>query len=90
MTPCEFSSGEKIRKGRISRQGSSRLRRVLVEAAWSAIGKDPSFRAFYDRLKMRSGSKRAIVAVARKILLLARRMVLTGELYQPPLQAAAV
>jgi transposase len=89
MTPCEFSSGEKIRKGRISRQGSSRLRRVLVEAAWSAIGKDASFRAFYDRLKMRSGSRRAIVAVARKILLLARRMVLTGEVYQPPLQATA-
>ena len=90
LTPCEFSSGEKVRKGRISRQGSSRLRKVLTEAAWVSIGKDPSLRAFYDRLKVRSGGKRAIVAIARKLLMLARRLVLTGEIYQPqPIEAAA-
>ena len=89
LTPCEFSSGEKIRKGRISRQGSSRLRKVLVEASWSAIGMDLKLGAFYERLKARSGAKRAIVAVARKLLLLARRLVLTGEFYQNPKEAVA-
>lgn len=89
LTPCEFSSGEKTRKGRISRQGSSRLRKILVEASWSAVGKDLMLRTFYERLKARSGAKRAIVAVARKLLLLARRLVITGEIYHPTKQTVA-
>ncbi len=47
LTPGESSSGEKIRKGHISRQGSSRLRAVMMEVAWRAITQDESLRAFY-------------------------------------------
>lgn len=68
LTPGEHSSGNKICKGHISRQGSSRLRYVLVEAAWRAKRKDKMMREFYDRIAARRGSKRAIVAVARKLI----------------------
>lgn len=34
LVPSEFSSGSKIVKGSITRQGNSELRRLLIEAAW--------------------------------------------------------
>ena len=42
LTPSEYSSGENIRKGHITRQGNSRVRAVLIEIAWRAIEKDRS------------------------------------------------
>ena len=35
MTPSEYSSGDKARRGSITKAGNSHVRRVLVEAAWS-------------------------------------------------------
>ncbi len=41
----------------------------------------------YDRIKIRSGGKRAIVAIARTLLLRMRRMLLNKKAYE--LQLAA-
>lgn len=68
MTPGEYSSGESVRRGHISRQGSPRLRGMLIEVAWRAIADDQSLKAFYLRVAHTRDSKRAIVAVARKML----------------------
>ena len=68
LTPGEYSSGEHVRRGHISRQGSSRIRGLLVEIAWRAITDDESLKAFYLRVASKRDSKRAIVAVARKML----------------------
>ena len=68
LTPSEYSSGENIRKGRISRQGNSRVRGILVEIAWRAIKKDKALAKFFERLYPHTGKKRAIVAVARKFI----------------------
>jgi transposase len=68
LTPSEYSSGENVRKGHISRQGSARMRGLLVEAAWNAIKKDPGLKTYYYRIASRRGGKRAIVAVARKLI----------------------
>lgn len=68
LTPGEYSSGERIRKGHISRQGSPRLRALLTEAAWRAIAEDQSLKIFYTRVARTRDSKRAIIAVARKLL----------------------
>jgi len=40
LTPGEYSSGGNVHRGHISRQGNSRLRHMLVEAAWKTIRKD--------------------------------------------------
>jgi transposase len=53
--------------GRITRQGNPVVRSALVESSWILIGKDPEMRRFYDKIKVRRGGKRAIVAVARKL-----------------------
>lgn len=68
LTPSEHSSGGYIRKGHISRQGKPIIRRVLVLAAWQAIKKDRHLREIYDRISIRSGGKKAIIAVARRLI----------------------
>ncbi len=82
LTPCEFSSGEAIRRGHISKQGNSRLRAILVEVAWRAIKKDPALEEFFNRLYPRTGKTRAIIAVARKLIGRIRAAFKKKELYQ--------
>ena len=81
LTPCEYSSGDSIRRGHISRQGNSRLRHVLVEAAWRAIRVDPRLRANYERIAHHRGKKIAIVAIARKLVGKIRAVLTTGVMY---------
>lgn len=68
LAPTEFSSGESVRKGSISRQGSSRVRKILVEASWRAISGDGALKEAFNRIARTRGSKRAIVAIARKLI----------------------
>jgi transposase len=82
LTPSECSSGDTIRKGHITKQGNKHLRAILIEIAWRAIPKDPDLQQFYQRLTPRVGSKRAIVAVARKLIGKIRAAFRTGQLYQ--------
>lgn len=82
LTPTEHSSGEQIHRGHISKQGNRYLRGILVEIAWRAIRKDPDLRQFFERLHPRTGKKRAIVAVARKLIGRIRAAFRKGELYQ--------
>lgn len=82
LTPSEHSSGEHIRQGHITRQGNSVLRKILIEAAWVAIYKDPSLEGVFKRLASTRGKKRAIVGVARRLIGRIRSCVLTGALYE--------
>lgn len=82
LTPSQYSSAEKIRLGRITKVGKNRLRGALVEVAWRLITKDSGMRQVYERLKVRAGAKRAIVGVARRTLLIMRRMLLDHQTYR--------
>lgn len=82
LTPSQYSSGDNIRMGHITKCGKSNLRAILTEAAWTAIKKDPELKEVYDSLKIRRGSKRAIVAVARRLLLRCRRVMLDAKPYR--------
>lgn len=81
LTPSEYSSGDHVRHGHISCQGRPVLRKIFIEAAWTAITKDPSLYDVYKQLSHR-GSKRAIVAVARRLAGRIRSCVLNGILYE--------
>jgi transposase len=82
LTPMEFSSGDARRLGHISRQGSSLLRGVLVECAWVAIKKDPALKSTFERISIRAGKKRAIVAIARKLIGRVRSLFRNNKLYE--------
>ena len=81
LTPSQYSSAEKIRMGHITGIGKNGLRAILVEASWRLISKDGAMRNKYDRIKVRSGAKRAIVAIARTLVLRLRRILLDGRPY---------
>jgi transposase len=83
LTPGQYSSGERVRLGRISKIGKAQLRASLIEASWILIRKSVAIEERYQLLKVRCGGKRAIVAIARKLLLMVRRMLLDHCRYQP-------
>lgn len=62
-------SGQTIRTGRITKAGRKDLRAALVEAAQSAANTHPHWQAELARLEPRLGRNKAIVAIARKLLI---------------------
>jgi len=88
LTPSEYSTGPYVRQGRITRCGSTRATVCLVESSWHLIVKDPFWRAKYMKLKYRRGSKRAIIAIARNLIIRIRRILLDNEPYEVAVAAA--
>ena len=76
------SGGKKSKDLRITKEGSGLLRWALVESAWRVVNPSPQWDAVYPRLKKRSGHKRAIVAVARKLLCVLYAMLKTSTPYK--------
>lgn len=68
LTPSEHSSGGYVRKGHISRQGKPIIRRVLVLAAWKAIREDLHLKEVFERIRIKAGGKKAIIAIARRLI----------------------
>jgi len=81
LTPSQYSSADKVRMGRITGIGKNTLRSPLVEASLTLIREDQAMREKYERIKIRSGRKRAIVAVAPTLLLRMRRILLDKQTY---------
>jgi len=77
LTPSQHSSGESVHLGRITRQGNSHLRNVLIESAWTVIKHDPHLRDKYNRIRAKAtNGNKAIVAVARSLAVRLRRCLL--------------
>jgi hypothetical protein len=58
-----------------SKAGRAHVRGVLVEAAWSPSRAPGPLRAFYQRVNARRGFQNAVVATARKMIVLAWHLV---------------
>ena len=67
LVPLEKSSGNRRRLGHITKQGSSIVRFLLVEAAQVTVRSLPEWRSKYLHLMTRRGRKTAKVAMARKL-----------------------
>jgi len=86
------SAGHKKDLG-ITKEGSGLLRWVLIQTAWRMVRCTLRWRSVYENLKKRRGSKRAIVAVARRLLTVMAALWRTGQRYRldsggPPLAQA--
>lgn len=80
LTSREHSTGDTVRRGRITGQSSEYVRSWLIECAWRAIRKDPVLLDKYRRVTRNSGSrKKAIVAVARKLAVRLWALETTGQ-----------
>jgi transposase len=89
LTPDKRSSGDSDPQLGIHKRGDGYLRRLLVVAAHYILGpfgKDSDLRRYGLRLcehGAKSGKKRAVCAVARKLAVLLHRLWITGSEYDP-------
>jgi transposase len=71
LVPREWSSGEKQRRGAITKAGSPRVRSLLVEAAWcitrSKRADLEALRTWAARIAQQRGRRVALVALARRL-----------------------
>lgn len=82
LTPQEHSSGDHRWLGHISRQGKSVIRKVLIQAAWTAVRNDKSLEKRFNDLSHRIGARKAIVAIARIMIGYARSCFKENRLYE--------
>jgi transposase len=70
LVPSSFETGESDdRKGRITRQGPARVRKVLCQAAWNRVRFDQREKTIYERIKKKNPgkAKKAVVAAMRRL-----------------------
>jgi transposase len=70
LCPSSHESGDaNDRKGHITRQGPSRVRKLLCQAAWVAITRCPETSKDYDRIRggKKNRTKKALVAIMRQL-----------------------
>ncbi len=83
LISSEYSTGESVRQGKITGESRHFVREWLIQCAWVMIRYDPAMRQKYDRVKKNSGnSKKAIVAVARKMVIRMRALLINDMTYE--------
>lgn len=83
-------SGQTRRTGGITKQGRRDLRFAVIEAAHHASEKHPHWKREFERLEPRLGRNKAVVAVARKLLIAIWHVLTEGcvEKYADPEKVA--
>jgi transposase len=81
LVPKVRQSAGKGKDLKLTKTGSPLLRWALVEAAWRVIRQSAAWRRIYERIRKRAGGKKAIVAVARRLLVVMTAMLRDGTNY---------
>jgi transposase len=86
LVPKQLASGQTTRLGHISGRGPALLRSLLVESAWVVWRLNDWARAFVDKVSRggRGRRKLAIVALARKLLVLLWGMLKSNRPFRAP------
>ena len=85
LVPRQHQSGNTDRHGRITKRGPSLLRTLLVECAWTSLQYNTWSRQTYERIHggNQTRRKKAAIAMARKILVVAWAMLRDETDYDP-------
>jgi len=82
LCPGNAESAGKRFSGR-TRKGNRYLRRILTQSAWAASHRKDSFlQSFYFRIAHRRGNKKALIALAHRILLIMWKIIREGDVYR--------
>jgi transposase len=81
LAPRVRESADRRKDGGITKEGSGLLRWALIQTAWRAVGKTRRWGLAYEKLQRRKGGKRAIVAIARRLLAVMVSLLRRGERY---------
>jgi transposase len=82
LAPGRRESAGKSKELSITKEGSGLLRWILVQAAWRLRRRSQRWQRVFEQLRQRRGSKKAIVAVARRLLGVMVALLRTGQSYR--------
>ena len=85
LVPRQYQSGETDRNGRITKRGNPLARTILVECAWASLRYNPWAKGVYERIcgKQKTRKKKAAIALARKIAVIAWAMLRDEKDWEP-------
>lgn len=79
--PTTNASGEKEKRGRLTKRCNSRIKSALIESSWAAIKGDSDLLIKYEELKKRMTGQEAIVRIARILLRRIRSVWINQQVY---------
>jgi transposase len=82
LAPAQRESAGRKKVLGISKEGSRLLRWALVETAWRLVRHSRRWQNAYEQLLKRCGKKRAIVAIARRLLGVMVALLRSGQAYR--------
>jgi len=82
LVPWLDETADTTHLGHITKKGDKWLRRNLVQCARVAVRKDAHLNGFYTRLSHKRGEKKALIAVARKLVSYAYWMIKRKQTYE--------
>jgi transposase len=90
LTPKPFESGQMQRQGKITGEGNKLLRALLVEVSWLMRRYNAHLSAIFDQVCRGSKTRRkvAVVATARRLLIICWAMLRDGKAWKEPKTAA--
>jgi len=83
LAPARRESAGKSKELGITKDGSRLLRWAMVEAAWRLVRRSPRWQNVYEQIHKRRGKKKAIIAIARRLLTVVVAVWRKGEKYRP-------
>jgi transposase len=91
LVPKQLQSGEMNRLGHITHRGPGLLRSLLVEAAWTIYRHNLWAQVFVNKISHGSKARRklAIVALAKKVLIILWGMLKSNQPFRSPLTIAS-
>ena len=86
LTPRQYQSGQTDMHGRVSKDGNSLIRTLLIEICWLGQRYNPWIKETYERIRgsSKSRSKIAIVATARRLFVRMWAMLRDGTEWKTP------
>jgi transposase len=87
LVPSVYSSGETEYTRGISFRHNKFLRPLLIEAAWTAVKKDPALTLRFNELIKQMSKQKAIIRIAKKLLRRIRHVWLYQDSYLKALVA---
>lgn len=82
LVPSTYQSGQHTYHGRITKQGNKMVRWVLVQATQQTVRYENPLTKHFEKVKARKDRNKAIVATARKMLMIMYAMLSKQEAYR--------
>lgn len=83
LAPGQRESAGRSKELGITKEGSRLMRWVLTEAAWQLVYRTKRWETVFEALAHRRGKKKAIIAIARRLLCVMVAMLRSDRSYQP-------